>query len=396
MRKVGLLGFELESSNKGCEALSYAFIHFLQECMDEKECEIVVFHIHDTLGYLPEVFPGMRFKNIPIHMKKIGFWKEFAHELRSCDVIFDITHGDSFSDIYGLWWVVKTTCLKWRCLAAGCPLVLLPQTYGPFKNGLLKRWAMRVIAGSTRVYCRDDISCKYLKGLLDAKTQEKIKVYTDIAFALPYVQQVKCNDGRLRIGLNVSGLLWNACEKGAGFKLTTNYHDYCRKLIGQLTKRDNVELWLVPHVICDGREGADYYENDCRAMRMLLKEFPGCKFRSDFKTAMDVKSFISGLDCLIAGRMHATIAAYSAGVPCIPFAYSRKFLGLYDFLDYPYVVDGNTLETQAAVDRTLELIDQRESLERDLCCGMEKVNGLLNEFRADLKSCVQNAGKVRT
>ena len=44
----------------------------------------------------------------------------------------------------------------------------------------------------------------------------------------------------------------------------------------------------------------------------------------------------------------------------------------------------------------MELIDQRESLERDLCCGMEKVNGLLNEFRADLKSCVQNAGKVRT
>lgn len=52
--------------------------------------------------------------------------------------------------------------------------------------------------------------------------------------------------------------------------------------------------------------------------------FPECIFPNDFITALDVKNYICNMDILIAPRMHASIAAFSSGVPVLPFAYSRK------------------------------------------------------------------------
>ena len=53
------------------------------------------------------------------------------------------------------------------------------------------------------------------------------------------------------------------------------------------------------------------------------------------------------MDFFVGARMHATIGAFSSGVPVVPMAYSRKFNGLFiDTLDYPYICDmresGNT------------------------------------------------------
>ena len=64
---IGLLGFEFESSNKGCEALSYAVMPILNSITED--LQIVVFNIHDSLGKIPDKFPDIKFKNVKI--KKI-------------------------------------------------------------------------------------------------------------------------------------------------------------------------------------------------------------------------------------------------------------------------------------------------------------------------------------
>ena len=46
--KIGLLGFELESPNKGCEALSYAFIDFLQA--NRKEGNLTIYVLDSEIG----------------------------------------------------------------------------------------------------------------------------------------------------------------------------------------------------------------------------------------------------------------------------------------------------------------------------------------------------------
>ena len=46
------------------------------------------------------------------------------------------------------------------------------------------------------------------------------------------------------------------------------------------------------------------------------------------------------MDFFMGARMHATIGAFSSGVPVVPMAYSRKFNGLFvDTLQYDAMVD---------------------------------------------------------
>ena len=130
---IGLLGFEFESSNKGCEALSYAVMPILNSMTED--LQIVVFNIHDSLGKIPDKFPDIKFKNVKIKIKSKNFWKEFKILLNECNIILDITHGDSFSDIYGKKWLIQTNLLKSFVLLNNKPLVLMPQTYGPFNSG---------------------------------------------------------------------------------------------------------------------------------------------------------------------------------------------------------------------------------------------------------------------
>ena len=49
--------------------------------------------------------------------------------------------------------------------------------------------------------------------------------------------------------------------------------------------------------------------------------------------------------------MHATIGAFSAGVPVVPMAYSRKFNGLFlDTLSYNHMVDMKTMDNDDIVE----------------------------------------------
>lgn len=60
--------------------------------------------------------------------------------------------------------------------------------------------------------------------------------------------------------------------------------------------------------------------------------------------------------------MHATIGAVSAGVATIPFAYSKKFKTMFGNLNYKYVIEARDLDTQTAIDKTLEYINKYKVL----------------------------------
>lgn len=384
--KIALIGFEFESSNKGCEALSYAFIPYLAKIIQEP-IEILNINIHEGLGEIPQMYPNINFNNIHIKLKDLQSWLKIKKELKTCDIIFDITHGDSFSDIYGKKWFFQTTLIKQIAIWSKKPLVLLPQTYGPFKSNLAKRWAAYIISHSYKVYSRDKLSTEYIKSIIKTKYYYKISTYTDLAFALPFKREKKQEKNNLiKVGLNISGLLWNNCVNNGNLELKVDYCKYCFNLIDILIKENKYEIHLVPHVICDMREGEDYFENDCYAAKKILEKYPNCIYKDDFKTTIDVKSYISNLDVLVAPRMHASIGAYSSGIASIPFAYSRKFKGIYNALDYNYLIDGNNLTTEEAIHKTLSYIHQKDILKEKAIEGMEIINKELKRFESELRN----------
>lgn len=376
--KIVLLGFDFECPNKGCEALSYAFVSMLQRIFQDERLEIHNVTHKDSLGIFPQKYPDIKFVHHRASYKSPRFFIDMARWNRAADLIFDITYGDSFSDIYGKKWLVKTNIYKQLAVWSKTPFILLPQTYGPYEDPKLKRWSLSLIRRSDKVYSRDQISCEYV--MREGNTQ--VQTVTDLAFALPFDRQMYQmeDSGKVKVGVNVSSLLWEGgFTKDNQFGLKVDYQAYCRRLIGRLLESGDYEVHLIPHVIED-KEGAP--ENDLRPCRILGGEFPEAVLAPGFETPIEAKSYISCMDVFTGARMHATIGAFSSGAATIPFSYSRKFEGLYGNLNYPYVIAGKSLTTEEALERTMDYIEKRKELK-------DRAQGAMEEIKAKLASLEQ-------
>lgn len=295
-------------------------------------------------------------------------------QLRACDVVLDIGEGDSFSDIYGAKRFLLLSLLKWACLRAGTPLIISPQTIGPFQASWARWLAAYLLGRATRVFARDGLSMDYLRQTgLAANAEEVI----DVAFRLPYRMSTKPDDGRLHIGLNVSGLLYNGGYTGGNqFALTVDYPVLVARLCAMLHERDDVVLHLVGHV--NSTELA--VEDDYRVCEELHVRFPRSVLAPRFLAPSEAKSYISGLHFFAGARMHACIGAFSSGVPVVPMAYSRKFNGLFQSLGYKALADMKRLDTDAALAAVMDGLERRADLAAEVAQGNALAQSKLQQY----------------
>lgn len=294
---------------------------------------------------------------------------DFMAALRQSDLVFDIGEGDSFTDLYGVWRYGFLLGTKTAVLLAQRPLVIAPQTIGPFDNPLRRQLAVMVLRRARGVFTRDGLSTAFL---CENRVSANIGEFIDVAFALPFVPQQKSRD-RLRVGLNVSGLLYNGGHSGRNeLGLRLDYAELTHRLIETLLAREDVETHLIVHVTGNG--GPD---DDLPVAQALARRYPGVIMAPVFATSEQAKGYISGMDYVVAGRMHAAIAAFSAGVPVMPIAYSRKFNGLFAALDYPHMVDGKAATTEMSLAAVLDGLERRaglqEAVERGLAIARHRL-----------------------
>lgn len=350
--KIGLMGFDFSSPNKGCEALSYSFINMLVECFG-KEIEIVNFS-YGSMGKISEYYPFLRFMVRHPHVKNPLDWLRLKREMSELDMIFDVTFGDGFSDIYGKMWNATTDMLKELAIQSGTSLILLPQTYGPYKDPKLKKWAEHIVKKCSFAYSRDTASAVEMNKICG----NKVEVLTDMAFALPYNKSEYLVDhSKMNVGINVSSLLWDsAYAKDNKFGLKTEYKEFIMKLIQELLNCGEYRIHLIPHVI--DAENYESAENDVRACDAVKKMFDSDDVicAPAFENPVDAKSYIANMDAFVGARMHATIGAVSAGVATIPFAYSKKFKTMFGNLGYKYVIEAQSVGTSESLKQTLEWI----------------------------------------
>ena len=357
--KIGILGFDFESPNKGCEALTYSFINMLIECFGNNLK--IINYSYGGLGSFPKKYTEIDFEVRRPNIKNPMDWKKIKNEMSNLDMIFDVTFGDGFSDIYGKMWNVTTNMLKELAILSGKPLILLPQTYGPYKNPFLKMWAEHIVKKSYAVYSRDTASAKEM----NIKCNGKVKVLTDMAFALPYHKEFYHKvDTKINIGINVSALLWDSdYAKNNKFGLKVDYFSYINSIIKKLLEDDNYVVHLIPHVI--DKNDYNAAENDVRPCLEIKKQFSNIDrvvCAPAFDNPIEAKSYISNMDVFIGARMHATIGALSAGIATIPFAYSKKFKTMFGNLHYDYTIEARELDTETALEQTQTYIKEYKAL----------------------------------
>ncbi|CUH80893.1 colanic acid biosynthesis protein [Tritonibacter multivorans] len=295
--------------------------------------------------------------------------------LRRSDMVVDIGGGDSFTDIYGPKRFFTIWATKLHALRMGKPLILSPQTVGPFNTRYARMLAKWSLKRSALVVSRDAPTTAFLDGMGVA---DNVLEATDVAMRLPYEKPAeKPAGGPIKVGLNVSGLLFNGgYTQSNQFGLKSDYPALIRKIIEYFQAQDNVELHLVGHV--QSREIE--VEDDHRVGEALAAEYPGVVVSPFFKSPIDAKTYIAGLDFFLGARMHATIAAFSSGVPVVPMAYSRKFKGVFGTLGYARSVDcqnDSAEDIMAAIDTAFH---QRDTLREEITEALTRVDERLDRY----------------
>lgn len=324
-----------------------------------------------------------------------AYFNSVISELDKCDVVIDISAGDSFSDIYGTKRFIVVTKPKIISLQRRIPLILLPQTYGPYYDPKLKKLAKTAVLGADMCWARDVHSFEKLKLLLeDNFDPKKHQSGVDCAFGLATLSAKSKNGRALNaileaenrdqpvVGLNINGLIYNdpvASVNQFGFK--ADYRAVIHQFVDWLLKETGAVVVIVPHVMSE----LSSYESDPRASENVVARFNGEYQERLFVSPStldhnEVKGNISKMDWFCGTRMHSTIAALSNAVPTATIAYSDKTKGVFESCGQGgEVFDPRVLDTNEILDAMKSSFQNRNLAKQSLIASLPEVKNVLGE-----------------
>ncbi|GIF64171.1 hypothetical protein Ais01nite_22060 [Asanoa ishikariensis] len=311
---------------------------------------------HSRRYHRPESYVNMR-----LSAAFGGLGNQGVSAIDDADVVLDVSGGDSFSDIYGehrfrtVAWPKKLALLRKR------KLVLLPQTYGPFKIPRIRAEAVSLARGASMAWARDPDSFAALRELLGSDFDpRRHREGVDVAFGLePRAPEgaafdqlaawFAAADGPV-MGINVSGLMSRA-EGIAQFKLAGDGGRVARQICERVLDEPNTRVIIVPHVLAAG--GTDDDTATSEALRADLAAMYGDRIAITPRglDPHQTKWVISRTAWFCGMRMHATIAALSSAVPAAILAYSLKARGVFATVGQErHVADARTLGNDELLD----------------------------------------------
>ncbi len=400
---IGIIWSNPYSANKGVAALTYSILYLLKTIEVDNHYKFNILLVGSGREGFDEIqLLNGNIKYLNTRRKKFltfkGMMKFFVMPQKShfidilkLDFVLDLSEGDSYSDIYGKErFNLFNNSKRFFCMLNKKQL-LLPQTIGPFDEKKLEIKAINTLSKIEYICVRDKLSYNYVKkNVACANLIESI----DLAFLLPYKRNYEKN-GVTKVGINISGLLWGGgYTNNNQFLLNVNYQELIINIINYFYNLNNIQIFLVGHVFDHKRE----IENDLFVNNQIHLKYPKTIIAPEFVDPIEAKSFISNLDFFIGSRMHACIAAFSAEVPVVPLAYSRKFNGLFaDTLNYHYLGDCKKNSIEEIIQKVHEAFNNKELL-KDLIkkSNKEIVKPRLDELEQTISRFLDLKNKQNT
>ncbi|HUN55339.1 MAG TPA: polysaccharide pyruvyl transferase family protein [Smithella sp.] len=330
-------------------------------------------------------FLALLYKIIPVKAFRKGILNhnERLKSIAAADFIGDVRGGDSFSDIYGVRAFILGSIPSIIILFIGKKLVLLPQTYGPYKSRIA-RWIARYILNHAYIIVsRDRESVNLVRDILGNQNHDKHIIFCpDVAFALDSITPKDgdippfINTGSVNpiIGLNINGLLYNGgYTHNNMFNLRMDYKLFVHKLSEAILKKTSANLLLVPHTFAAHGHVESDPDACAEVFAALSTAYKGrIQMIAGEYDQHAIKGIIGRCNFFIGSRMHACIAALSQKIPTVAVAYSKKFKGVFDSIDLGnFVIDAREAETQEAVDMILAIFEDRAQTEKILQVQIE-------------------------
>lgn len=394
-RIVCLFGCSLKTGNRGVSALTASLVKLIVGVLPEarlhlmigskspenqslvvtnRQIDLTVVNYRGSLrsGFQKNIFfiflLAFTYRIFPVLAvrKKILSKNRWLRVLHEADFIGDIRGGDSFSDIYGLRRFVLGSLPRIATLLIGQKIVLLPQTYGPYKWWFSRVMARFILRRSSYIMSRDQQSISIVRELVGEKDGDRHVLFCpDVAFVLDPVvperivlntrldlEEIKRSGTNIIVGLNVNGLMYNGGYTGKNmFNLRLDYHKFLVFCIERFIDIQNVCVLLVPHTF--GVPGN--VNSDPDACVKVISSLSTTKRHAVYMLEgeydqNEIKGIIGCCDFFIGSRMHSCIASLSQGVPTVGVAYSKKFVGVFNSVGFgDMVIDARTSSLEEAV-----------------------------------------------
>lgn len=408
-KRIGLLGASFDTGNMGVSALAESTIKCILHRWPDAEIVLIagsreagehrlkidnkdvlvnklpirisknIFRSNHFLVFLfyailLKVVPCRRFRSFVIRKNR------YVKDLIETDFVADISGGDSFSDIYGMYRFVFVVIFKWLVIFFGKPLILLPQTYGPFKSRIAKSIARYILKKTQTIFSRDKVGVDYLRGVLDDKDfTSKVRFAPDVAFVLDSRKpehlaiepsaNIRAHNSII-VGLNISGLLFNGGYTGDNmFGLRTDYRTLVQDVVKMLLKDESTVVLLVPHMFPQAVYKVESDPDAClKVYEMLRKVYPGRIFlvKGGYDQG-EIKYIIGFCDFFIGSRMHSCIAALSQCIPTVGLAYSSKFQGVFESVGLAYyVADARKCDENQVLEKVKLVFEDRYNIREHL------------------------------
>ncbi len=351
------------SFNHGCEAIVRGTMNIISNT--DKECSFVLSSFapetdKDIEGIETRLFatrPLNTFENLVsafnvklLHSEEYALKKMYSDvtaQAQDCDICLSVG-GDTYcyGDNHGI--RVLTKELK----KSGKKVVLWGASIGEEDLTDEKLESMKDFDA---IFTRESLTFELLK---NKNANENIFLSPDPAFCMERdeVEPIEGFTKENTLGLNVSPLV-----ESYNPKITKITEDFIKYVLENTT----LKILLIPHVIEQGNNDYEYmfkfYERFSASGRVAI-------LPPDLN-AKQYKGYIARTGFFIGARTHATIAAYSSGVPTAVLGYSVKSRGLAKdlFGEEKYVVNSRQLESaQPIIDEFNALIKNEREIKETL------------------------------
>lgn len=312
------------SGNHGCEALVRTISHMIGEALvlllsdsfeEEQKYEITeLLQVKDSILGYKKIGLDFGYAYWQLKVKKNYFfmdilkYKSEIKKLKFTDVLVSIG-GDIFCyDDYPKYILLHKYAMKYvkHSILLGCSI----------EPELLKDKSL--VSDLNRfevISAREQITYTALKNA----NIKNVLYCPDTAFCLPVEKTELPKNFKVfnTVGINISPLVLNKAEDS---KLIL---DNFRVVVDYILKNTEFSVAFIPHVV--------WRDNDDRVpLKILYEEFKESNrvCMVEDQNAQRLKWIISKCSYFIGARTHATIAAYSTGVPTLVLGYSVKSRGI--------------------------------------------------------------------
>lgn len=328
----------------------------------------------DALGYLLSLVSGCRAGPRRFRV------------MREVDLAFSV--GGGFMQMRSLREFLTITAVHVSqvalCRRLGVPVVMLPQSFGPFRGVVSRALAQLLVRWYAMLIVRDQESVDYLEDLPSARDRT-IRLAPDLALLSPARPPRPRATEAGRVGLVVRQW-WFPGRPDAG----DAYRRYLDEF-GRIARGLHEDGWEVELLVQS--TGPTYRGDDRRAVEVVRKAVgDGVSVRlpsSTLPANQLIDQEYGRYDALVATRLHAGIMGLLAGVPCVAIGYEPKTKGILRYLGIEnWAVPIESLSADVVLDKMRAI----ESFPMDeVKCRLDQHRAELEELARDMPGLVQRS-----